>query len=197
MRAGEIAPYDVMQVDEPYVPRQQRNTQREGIFTTLAVHRNRVLDMAMQHDADVLLSLDTDVFLTEPDSIERLLDALECWPLAAPVTYLSPPGPPSLCFNAGNWQTNDIGSPTRVWERIGEGEFREAAGDVVEVDIPMAAVMMVRDVIQWARYSYHETGEDAGFAQSLDFLGFRTAWLTGLYAPHVMLPGLLDEMVPV
>jgi hypothetical protein len=178
---------------EPFIPRGRRNEDRALAFTQLAKHRNTLLRHALRMDADVFFSLDTDVFLTDPTSIEQLLDALHYLPVASPLTYLHKLGPESRCYNAGFWRTYDR-SETRAWERATFEQVEHENGGVLEVDIPMAAVMMPRWVAEDCAYAYHETGEDAGFAQSLDFHGFKTAWLTGLYAPHVMEPEMLGTM---
>lgn len=180
---------------ESFIPREARNASRTIAFTELASHRNRLLEAALAADADVFLSLDTDVFLTEPTAIAQLVEALEYLPVSSLLTYLSPAGAPSECFNAAYWTSGDQGDPGRSAARVTGDQFRASVG-VLAVDVPMAVVMMNRLVLENCRYAFHERGEDFGFAQDLDRRGIHTAWLTGLEAPHVMRPESLSEMVP-
>lgn len=193
-------PIHLIDAQEPYVRREQRLADREHTFTTLANHRNRLLDIAVELDADLILSLDTDIFLTDPTAIEQLAAQTRRTPLSSAVVYLHEHGqttdPP--IFNAALWVDAGRG-PERRWRRPSRQEFDEAQLEpdgVMCVDIPMAVVMMRRDVALRCRYRYHECGEDLGFALDLDRHGLWCDWLTRLELPHVMNPNRLDELVP-
>jgi hypothetical protein len=183
-----------------FIPRDKRNVDRCLAFTQLAYQRNRLLEGAQKMGADVFLSLDTDVFLTDPTAIEQMLDALDPSRdvfLSSCVTYLAPTGAESDCFNAAFWSVSDRHDDSqRPWERVTRAEFDAANGAPLGIDIPMAVVMMSREVLENCQYVYHERGEDAGFAQDLDRMEYQTAWLTRLEAPHVMDPRTLDSMIP-
>jgi hypothetical protein len=166
-----------------YVPRMERNSVgAEYVYADFAWRRNRLLQMVRKREPDVFLSLDTDIMLEDPTTIERLLELLERAPVAAPLTYLHPAAAASECFNAGWWAGGEPGSPTRAWRRATVDE----AHGTIPVDIPMAAVAMHRRVVDTCKYAYHECGEDMGFAQDLDRLGYTCLWDTDLGVRHVM-----------
>jgi hypothetical protein len=169
----------------PYVPRMERNqVGAEHVYADFASRRNRLLQMVLKREPDVFLSIDTDLMLEDPATIERLLELLERAPVAAPLTYLHPTGAASECFNAGWWNGGEPASPTRAWRRA---TVEEAHG-TIPVDIPMAAVAMRRQVVETCCYWVHECGEDMGFAQDLDRLGYECLWDTDLEVRHCMSP---------
>lgn len=176
-------------------PHQRHDNAR---FGTLAVLRNTLLAMAVgMLDADVLISLDTDVLLEDRRTIERLLELLdEGWDTASPVTWLHPLGEGSWAYNAGWWSwpaaDRQLGGrgPHRPWTRPGPEHV--AWGVTLAIDVPMAATAMSRRVLERCRYRWHEAGEDLGFAQDLDRLGMACAWDTTLKARHVWDPTQLE-----
>lgn len=173
-----------------YVPRMERNhVGAEYVYADFAWRRNRLLQMVRKREPDVFISLDSDLLLEDPTTIERLLELLERAPVAAPLTYLHPSGPAGECYNAGFWQGGEPGSPTRAWRRA---TAQEAHG-TIPVDIPMAAVAMRRQVVDTCKYDYHQQGEDMGFAQDLDRLGYGCLWDTDLEVRHVMAAEELGE----
>lgn len=180
-------------VPEAFIPREKRLGDDRGAtaYRLLADLRNRVLGGALLMDADIILSLDTDIFLTNPTAIEQLVDATHYAPVASPYVDLHPFA--GMAPNAANWKTTDVGSPTRIWERCPTPDY----GEHILVDAPMAAVLMRRWVAEDCAYHYHESGEDLGFAQDLDRNDYRALWLTGLKCPHVMDRSKLNEMVPL
>lgn len=197
LRRHSFGSLHVDHVEEPFIPRRARNDDRERAFTELARHRNRLLKLALDFGADYYLSLDTDVFLTDPTTIEKLIQAIHgICALSSPLVYLSRHAAEMPAYNAGWWRTDDVGSATRAW---GRPTLNDVEGSVMRryliTDIPMAAVMMSREVIETCRYAYHETGEDAGFAQDLSIHGFRTCWRLDMNPPHVMEPEMLGDMV--
>lgn len=188
-------PVEIVDAPGPVVHRRDRNRDRVGAYSMLADLRNRLLDHALGLNADVIVSLDTDIFLTESTAIEQLVDRLDKAPLSTPLVYLHEQGVTAGTYNAGYWV--DAGSgPERRWRRPSVAEFLNAAGRPRQVDVPMACVAMRRDVALTCRYRYHEAGEDLGFGLDLDRNGLWADWLTGLHCPHVMDPQKLDAMVP-
>jgi hypothetical protein len=193
----DLAPVEVPQlsyaVDETrYIPRQERQRHSaEHVYGDFAKRRNALLRMVLKRDPDVFLSLDTDIMLEDPTVIGRLLQLLSAPKkltegppaLVAPCTFLHPTGRASECFNAAWWAAGDPGSPDRAWRRA---TAEDAAEGVQLIDIPMAAVMMRRSVAERCRYRYHAQGEDLGFAQDLERLGYRCLWDPDLEVRHVM-----------
>lgn len=188
-------PIEIVDAPGPVVHRRDRNRDRVGAYSMLADLRNRLLDHALGLDADVIVSLDTDIFLTEPTAIEQLVDRLDKAPLSSLLVYLHELAEQTTAYNAAWWIDGGSG-PTRRWRKPTPAEVHDRASKPMQVDIPMAVVAMRRDVALTCRYRYHEAGEDLGFALDLDRNGLWADWLTGLHCPHVMDPARLDELVP-
>jgi len=176
---------------EQYIPRERRQQDLRFFTEQIAMLRNRLMQLALSMHPTHIFSLDTDIMLTDPTTIERLLEACDWCPLAAPMVSLSEHFP---CYNAAQWFSRDPG-PTRAWRRLEPSDEFLADATWIPVDIPMAAVMMRSWVPEGCSYGYHEAGEDMGFALSLDRHGFRTAWLPHVETVHVMQPARLAEML--
>lgn len=181
------APTTVVKSPLPFYPRDQRNDDpadkcRAKHFSKL---RNHLRTLLLATDADVLLSLDTDILLEDEYAIERLVDALDDFDMAAPLTYLHPGGELSECYNAGFWTAGDPGSFTRGWRRADKNDVL-AYRSPIKIDVPMACVAMRRHALAMCKYKPHECGEDLGFADSIDQHDLRVGWLTDLPVRHVM-----------
>jgi hypothetical protein len=163
-------------------PHPRHDNQR---FHTLADLRNQML--ALVHDeleADLLLSLDTDVMLENPgtiDHLERIVMADQA-DIAAPVTWFHPMGEDSWAFNAGWWHPGGRNSdPRRPWKRMDPDKV--PWGDVIPIDIPMGVWVGNRHAMG-CRYEWHESGEDLGFGQSIEREHIRCLWDTDLRCFH-------------
>lgn len=180
-------------------------------FRTLARLRNQMLaSAAVLTDADALLSLDTDIMLEDPMTIERLLVALEegvgrAIPAPAVVscrTHFHPDHDWTL--NAG-YLGNDAHHPREALdagrpEDLGTWPWRRAEieppyelGGIQPIDIPMGIVLMGR--LAWrereVRYMWHEAGEDIGYGLNLKLAGLEAGWIPSLEARHVWHAGKL------
>jgi hypothetical protein len=163
------------------VPHTRTDNER---FRTLATLRNHLIELTCKMGGDLLLSLDTDVMLEDEHTIERLEQLVYAGnDTASPVLYLHPLAH-QWAYNAGWWVPGGApGDPQRAWARPNPDQI--PWGDTVQVDVPMAATLMTRRVLQTCRYVWHESGEDLGFAQDLDRCHCRCAWDTALKARHV------------
>jgi hypothetical protein len=203
--------YDCAPSELPCYTRNQRTADptdpnRTNHFCAL---RNQLRGLMLETDADVFLSLDTDILLTNPDTIELLLDALfrYHYSVAAPMVYLHPLGEEGGCYNAAWWCTSELGDPKRAWQRISTDdirEHRETLGSMfnidealgpMTIDIPMAAVAMRRSVLEACTYTPHEQGEDIGFADQLSANNFSIGWCYNLETWHVWGAEYLEEAV--
>lgn len=163
-------------------------------FGTLARLRNDMLNIARDDlHAHLLLSLDTDVMLEDPDTIKRLeaLVMRDGYHIASPVTWLHPSGEGSWAYNAGWWTlAGTPGDPRRPWSRPPMDTIEW--GGLVQIHIPMAAMLMNERAMA-CRYRWHESGEDLGFAQDLSERELRVAWHTGVRAFHAWDEAHLQE----
>jgi hypothetical protein len=191
--------FAVTTVADEQPPRPRHDNER---FRTLTNARNDLL-RTVQHelDADLLLSLDSDIMLEDPETIERLerLVVEDGYDLASPVAFLhpaapsawSPAEPACWAYNAGFWPPTDtaVDETRRPWVRSPVDAIPWGAR--VEIDIPMAVWLGNRQVID-CRYQWHDQGEDVGFAQDLERHGLRCVWDTGMYAWHCWEPRVLE-----
>ncbi|MGH3415437.1 MAG: hypothetical protein ACRDSS_03120 [Actinocrinis sp.] len=181
---------------DPARPHARHDNER---FRTLARLRNLALDAAASVRADLVLSLDTDVMLSDPQTIERLSDLVadgRC-DIAAPVAFLHPGAPPGWhpgqtpcwAYNFG-WLA-DSPAPVRQWLRRPSVDKIDW-GAVVDADVPMAA-WVAGPRAAACRYEWHESGEDVAFARSLRARGCRFQVDTSLYAWHCWDAGHLEQ----
>lgn len=177
---------------DPAPPHRRHDNER---FHTLARLRNRLLRVVRDElAADLFLSLDTDIMLENPETIERL-EALVAPPfwydIASPVAFLHPGAPrtwtpaqqPCWAYNAG-WLPNPNGplDPRRGFVRPDPTEI--PWGDRVAHQVPMAVWLGTRRVLD-CRYDWHENGEDVGFAHNLAAINAGCVIDTSLYARHI------------
>lgn len=173
---------------DPAAPHARNDNLR---FATLARLRNDLLDLARWEQADMFLSLDTDLMLEDPHTIERLVSMVrsgDC-DLAAPVAFLHPlaprhwtPGEPA--GHSYNFAFMNPGQPShrRPWQRPWPADL--PLGELIRMQVPMAAWLGNTRALG-CRYQDHESGEDVGFAQSLEAAGVECIVDTSLYGWHV------------
>lgn len=168
-------------------------------FRTLARIRNRLLDQVADLDADLFLSLDTDILLQDPTTIarlERLVTSGDC-DIAAPLAFLHPGAPAAwtpgqtVCwaYNFG-FLTGDQ-DPHRSWQRPHPSAL--PWGELVRMHVPMGAWLGNRAAID-VPYDWHVSGEDLGYAHNARDAGLECIADTSLYACHVWSPEHLPAL---
>lgn len=178
-------------VHDQRAPHSRHDNER---FATLADLRNQMLKLAVgQMRADLFLSLDTDIMLEDPRTIERMVEMLnEGAEVASVHTAFHPlASDPEAevdghcwAYNAGWWRPgSSLDDSQRPWERPTPDQV--PWGETLSIDIPMGVWLADRDVLERCRYRWHEGGEDLGFAQDLDRHDFECWWDTSIYAPHI------------
>ena len=158
-------------------------------FQTLTRLRNTMLAVATQTTQhEHLLSLDSDVMLEDPTTIEQLLDAQHAYPVTSPLLFFHPEM--RFSVNAGLlpvWPGPDADLEHIPWRRAEINPGRIESKTPQGIDIPMGAILMARSVYSTVRYPIpvHESGEDIGFACNLARAGFEAGWLPWLECRHV------------
>lgn len=159
-------------------------------FRTLTSLRNSLLDRATSLNPDLVLSLDTDIMLRDPHTIERLcamVSAGGC-DIAGALAFLHPGAPRSwqpgeeVCWAYNFGWLADPGEPERTWLRrphVSQIDW----GQTLDADVPMA-VWVANQRASACRYEWHVSGEDIGFARALQAAGCRFRVDTSLYAWH-------------
>lgn len=177
--------FTVVRMHDPSPPHPRHDNER---FHTLARLRNIILaTAAITTSHDHLFSLDTDILLEDPESIERLL--AECssarYDVVSPLVYLHPEM--RWTANAGYFSADPTVAADDP-DALGDWPWKRAEVGVPAmrpIDIPMAALMMTRAVYSTVRYRWHKAGEDVGFAINLRLAGFSAGWVPEVEGKHV------------
>lgn len=146
--------------------------------------RNSILKTVREYQPDYYLSLDSDILLENPNTLELLIAHIKAGADAvSPLMYMTPVGKefPSVM----TWK-----------EQVGQLAYRERSypiGSFFKSDIIMAAKMMSKDVYNNVDYVFHQQGEDLGWSAEASKKGFNLFSASYIYAPHIMSSIHLEE----
>lgn len=155
-------------------------------YLRMAEMRNSLLDRVVCYDPDAYFSLDSDLILDDPKSLEILLELLQRDEIDAvsPLSYMFPMGRdfPSVM----SWIDEPGGRAVRnnnayLW------------GAAFQADVIMAAVMMSKPVYQNVRYKWHSQGEDLGWSDEARRGGYKLWCASNVYVEHIMHGWMLDN----
>jgi hypothetical protein len=164
-------------------------------FATLAALRNSMLVMAQWRQADLLLSLDTDILLHDPTTIQRLEQLVtsgDC-DIATALTFFHPAAPEhwtpndEVCwaYNLGFIPSGAPAGERAPWQRPDPIDI--PWGSLLRIDIPMGVWLGNQRALH-CRYGPHESGEDIGYGYALRDQGAVCLADTSLYCQHVWSP---------
>jgi hypothetical protein len=184
----EVAVFDgAIRYDEPHMAHQPNSRMWDGpSYTRMVNFRNNLLEQVIIHQPERYMSLDSDILLEDPTTLEQLYEVTKDGGAAAPLCYMKPQ---TIAFpNVMSWRyKNKIGGPAmRMLEFYPIGETFQA-------DVIMAAVMMHPDVYNNVRYRWHFQGEDLGWAGEAGRQGHKLYSVSGVHAPHIMHDWMLDD----
>lgn len=147
-------------------------------YENMVSMRNSLLDKAKKIQPDFYYSLDSDILLTNPNTIDLLMSHIISGKADAVNTlmYMTPFGTqyPSVM----SWH-----------ESGGEKAYRETQypiGDFFKADIIMAGKMMSKEVYNNSRYKFHPQGEDLGWSADCKDKGYNLYCASYIYTPHIM-----------
>ena len=146
--------------------------------------RNSLLKKVREYQPDYYLSLDSDILLENPNTIELLIAHIKDGADAvAPLMFMTPDTNkyPSVM----SWKDSDLEMAYR--------KEKYPLGTYFESDIIMAAKMMSKDVYNNVDYEFHKQGEDLGWSRNATRKGFKMYSASYIYAPHIMAPFLLQN----
>lgn len=165
-------------------------------YEAMVILRNHLLENAiiLQDKFDYYFSLDSDILLKDPETLNRLIAYSEQTPNAviSPLSFMSPP-----CKED---PTGRMHPSIMSWEREDRVGFRAIRtsyplGQPFFADIVMAAVLMPKNIFTRVRYRLHRQGEDLGFATNLHHAGFKSLAATDIEVSHVMHRYMLESSV--
>jgi hypothetical protein len=140
--------------------------------------RNSLLDKVKEIKPDAHLSLDSDILLTNPNTIELLLSHIHSGADAVnPLMFMTPFDTrfPSVM----SWIPNSGYEKAQRLEQYPLGRYFKS-------DVIMAAKMMSSDVYMNSRYEFHPQGEDLGWSKSCAEKGYELFCASYIYSPHIM-----------
>jgi len=147
--------------------------------------RNSILSRVREIGPDYYFSLDSDVLIKNPSTIELLISHIEDGADAVnTLMFMTPVGTqyPSVM----TWKKDDD-SEGRAYR-----EESYPLGTFFKSDIIMAAKMMSKDVYNNVNYEFHIQGEDLGWSLDAKRKGFNLFSASYIYSLHVMQKEMLE-----
>lgn len=148
--------------------------------------RNALLTKVREYQPDYFFSLDSDILLVNPNTIELLIAHINSGADAVnPLMFMTPVG--TMYPSAMKW----VGE-------IGGKAHRDHAfplGDYFQSDVIMAAKMMSKEVYNNVNYCMHEQGEDLGWSGNCAKLGYKLYCASYIYSIHVMGRQMLSSVI--
>ena len=150
-----------------------------GKYENMVRFRNNLLERIRCYAPERYFSLDSDILLRDPNTIQELWDLTERDEIdaVAPLMYMTKIGKefPSVM----TWTPQGTTRARRVLEDY-------PIGGLFQADIIMAAKMMSRSVYENVDYRFHKQGEDLGWSDECKREGFKLWSASYIYAPHIM-----------
>lgn len=139
--------------------------------------RNSLLDRVMSHEPQKFFSLDSDILLEHPETLERLFNMTEHLDAVGILSYMKPGTTqyPSVM----SW-VNGVGNRAR------RADAGYPIGTIFRSDIIMAAVMMSKKVYENTKYQWHKQGEDLGWSAYATQKGYELWCASNVYGAHIM-----------
>lgn len=146
-------------------------------YVNMVSLRNSILDSVREIEPDYYFSLDSDILLVNPNTIELLIAHIKSGADAVnPLMFMTPFG--TMYPSVMTWR-EDIPDKAYRKEEYDLGNYFKA-------DVIMAAKMMSKKVYQNVSYDVHEQGEDVGWSLNCKKNNFNLYCASYIYAPHIM-----------
>lgn len=145
----------------------------ENQYAYMADMRNRIIEHALEADADYLLSLDSDIIMPSM-GLQHLLDYAQTHEgVISPAVNMAWG---SVAWNVMSWV--DASRPNLVTRNM-------LISERDPVDVVMAAMLLDRRGME-ARWVGHPAGEDVGFCIDAEQKGIKRWWLPSVRCDHLM-----------
>lgn len=148
--------------------------------------RNNLLENVRNYQPEYFMSLDSDILLTNPNTLELLISHIvDGADAVSPLMYMTPVGEkfPSVM----KWLNEPGKRATR--------DFDFPIGTYFKSDVIMAAKMMSKKVYNTVDYRLHDQGEDLGWCAACAEAGYNLYAATYIYAVHVMHKTMLEGVL--
>jgi len=139
--------------------------------------RNSLLNSVRELSPDYYFSLDSDILMSNPSTMELLIAHVNDGADAvSPLMYMTPVG--TMYPSVMDWRQDE---PDKAYRRKDY-----SIGSYFKSDVIMAAKMMSKDVYQNVDYSVHMQGEDVGWSLNCREQGYNLYSASYIYCPHIM-----------
>jgi hypothetical protein len=164
----------------------QRNSRQWTMskYYNMVSLRNHILERVREVKPEYYFSLDSDIILKNPATIELLINHIkEGADAVSPLMFMTPFDTkyPSVM----NW--------TDQKEFRGYRKNEYPLGTYFKSDIIMAAKMMSKEVYNNVDYEVHSQGEDLGWSKNAALKGYSLYCASYIYAAHIMHENLLPQ----
>lgn len=146
-------------------------------YSNMVSLRNSILSQVREIEPDYYFSLDSDILLENPNTIELLIAHVKQGADAvSPLMFMTP--------------IYDMYPSVMTWKPLGQGqayrEERYPLGSYFKADVIMAAKMMSKQVYNNVDYIIHNQGEDVGWSYNCHLQGYDLYSASYIYCPHIM-----------
>lgn len=139
--------------------------------------RNALLRRVREISPDYYFSLDSDILIENPNTLELLIAHIkEGADAVNPLMFMTPMG--DMYPSVMSWLNDGTNSATRL--------PRYPIGSYFKSDVIMAAKMMRKEVYENIDYTVHRQGEDVGWSWKCKEAGYSLFCASYIYAPHIM-----------
>lgn len=155
-------------------------------YDNMSKLRNHILDRVTEIEPEYYFSLDSDILIENPNTIELLIAHIKQGADAvSPLMFMTPIG-------------NQFPSVMTWREDIPDKAYRKEyypLGTYFQSDVIMAAKMMSKNVYKNIRYNIHEQGEDVGWSLNCKHKNYNLFSASYIYAPHIMSPIMYSDFL--
>lgn len=139
--------------------------------------RNSLLTKVREISPDFYFSLDSDILLENPNTLELLIAHIkEGADAVNPLMFMTPMG--DMYPSVMTWLRDGTNAATR--------STRYPIGSYFPADVIMAAKMMSKPVYENVDYTVHRQGEDVGWSWNCREADYKLFCASYIYAPHIM-----------
>lgn len=155
-------------------------------YTNMVFLRNKLLEKVREINPDYFFSLDSDILLTNSNTINYLVSHIKDGADAvSPLMFMTPND--TMYPSVMNW-VNEPGGQAYRKEKYPLGEYFKS-------DVIMAAKMMSKHTYKNVNYDLHSQGEDLGWSANAAKLGLNLYSASYIYAPHIMHQAMLQHFL--
>jgi hypothetical protein len=188
-RFDKRIPYFNIKIREDIPHFQHENNGRQWTmskYVNMVSLRNSLLETVRDVSPEYYFSLDSDILLTNPNTMELLIAHIKSGADAvSPLMFMTPIG--TMYPSVMNWR-EDVPNKAYRKEKYDLGTYFKS-------DVIMAAKMMSKNVYQNIEYSVHEQGEDVGWSLNCKNKGYELYSASYIYAPHIMSEFMYDSFL--